>query len=366
MANKGYFLTLITVFLGFLSFGQTNMNWYNPIKENAVLGRVKGEGLTAYNRLPDALKKTVRGEVWSLGTNSAGLYLRFTTDADSLVVRYKVTGGFSMPHMPTIGVSGVDLYAHNDKQGGWQWAAGNYSFGDTTHYSFLNLGNSGDRVYELYLPLYNTVSWMEIGVPNGKTISFKQEDRKPIVIYGTSITQGACASRPGLAWTNILSREIQAPIINLGFSGNGRLEQPILELMVAQDPAVFVLDCLPNLTVNKSRSAATLDSLIMNAVQYIRSEKPNTPIIFTETGAGFNPTSMNIGYGGRNETTTQVARETLKKLKKAGYKNIYTIKNPELGMGINTTVDDAHPNDIGMKKIADAYRKALKRIAVAY
>src|SRR5690606_42059066 len=76
-----------------------------------------------------------------------------------------------------------------------------------------------------------------------------QGEAKPIVVYGTSITQGACATRPGLAWTNIVGRALPNPIVNLGFSGNGRLEEPILELMKQEEAAVFILDCIPNLSI---------------------------------------------------------------------------------------------------------------------
>ena len=102
--------------------------------------------------------------------------------------------------------------------------------------------------YQLYLPLYNSLEWLEIGVPEEATIHFLAlRNEKPIVVYGSSITQGACASRPGMAWTAILERKMDRPLLNFGFSGNGRLEKELIDLISEIDAKIFVLDCLPNL-----------------------------------------------------------------------------------------------------------------------
>lgn len=140
-----------------------------------------------------------------------------------------------MPHMPATGVSGVDLYM-KDANGQALWCAGKYSFGDTVRYTYDNLTyrRQSDKGNEfcLYLPLYNGVNLMEIGVPAGSHFEFAAPSKKkPVVIYGTSIAQGACASRPGMAWTNILQRKLDFPVVNLGFSGNGRLEEEFFRLL---------------------------------------------------------------------------------------------------------------------------------------
>ena len=100
----------------------------------------------------------------------------------------------------------------------------------------------------MYLPLYNGIKWMEVAVPaESEFIPLQVRNDKPVVVYGTSIAQGGCATRPGLAWTNILSRKLDRPVINLGFSGNGRLEKEVLDLVAATAAKIYVLDCLPNL-----------------------------------------------------------------------------------------------------------------------
>ena len=337
--------------------------YINVLHEGQLLGRVgslsKSDG---FGRLPEVLKSQVRTPVWDLGMNAAGVYIEFKTDADYIDVRYKVKGALNMHHMPTTGVSGVDLYTLDSKSQKWNWAFGRYSFKDTVNYSFENIGADAARTYRLYLPLYNTVEFMEIGVKSDAKFEFINNNSKPIVVYGTSIAQGACVSRPGMAWTNILGRAVKNRVINLGFSGNGKLEEPILNLMLKEDAAVFVLDCIPNLAIIKSRSEAQLDSLIQNAVQLIRAKYPTTPIILTAHSSANTAGFLNIHtmneYGG----STKIAKATYDHLKIKGVKNLYWLSTDDIGLDVNSTVDYAHPNDYGMLKIAKAYENLLKKI----
>jgi hypothetical protein len=95
---------------------------------------------------------------------------------------------------------------------------------------------------------------MKIGVPEDKNFSpLPLNKKKPIVVYGTSIAQGACASRPGMAWTAILGRRMNIPLINLGFSGNGKLEKEMLDLIAEIDAEVYILDCLQNMLAPRFR-----------------------------------------------------------------------------------------------------------------
>lgn len=341
-------------------YGQQEFS-YHKVKGDNLSGRLSCmKEVNTFGRLPASLQEVVRPPVWSLGENAAGIYVDFKTDSDSIRVKYKVKGPLSMAHMPTIGVSGVDLYLHEQKNNRWAWAFGNYSFKDTVTYSFANIGDNSAGTFRLYLPMYNTVEFLEIGVTTKSTLSFVVEQTKPIVVYGTSIAQGACASRPGMAWTNILSRDFTNPVINVAFSGNGRLEQPILDLIVQEDAAVYILDCIPNLSVTSTRSAAQLDSLILNAVHFIQRVRPTVPIILTEHSSAFTPGFLNVDKREEYAKSTRVGQQTYDKMKKQGIKNIYYLSSEAIGLDVNSTVDYAHPNDWGMMKIAKAYAKVLK------
>lgn len=238
-----------------LSYSQEkkSIKWWSPINsENPVISGQAwpNESESIYHRLPSRAEKDVRKEVWHLSKQTAGLSIRFWSNSDDIHVKYNVKGAVSLPHMPATGVSGVDLYSKT-ADGELLRFWGSYSIDKKSSYVF-NIGDKSDsyakhgREYQLFLPLYNEVDSLEIGVPEGqsfKIISPRKE--KPVVVYGTSISQGACASRPGMAWTNILERRIERPVFNLGFSGNGRLEPEIIDLMTEIDAKVYVLDCLP-------------------------------------------------------------------------------------------------------------------------
>ena len=319
-----------------------------------------------YDRLPARAEQTVRKEVWDLSRHSAGLYIKFKSNSDQIMVRYVATskGNFAMPHMPATGVSGVDLYAI-DHSGRWVWAPGQYHFGDTITYKYSNLEadkNYRSRVFEfrLFLPLYNGVSWMEIGVPQGKTlIPMPLSEEKPVVIYGTSIAQGGCASRPGMAWTAILERQLDYPLINLGFSGNGRLEKPVIDLMTEIDAKIYVLDCLPNLVNIPDKE---LEAKIRESVKGLQAKRPSTPVLLVEHSLGSHSGIINAKRVEDCERSTKVLQQTFAQLKSEGVKNIYILSNAALGMDINSTVDGSHPTDLGMKQHADAYTKVIREI----
>ncbi len=357
---KESFLSSLFCMLAVLATAQ-EMKWHDVLKESALEGRVKAiDASDGYARLPLGLKDEVREPVWNLGQDAAGVYVEFQTSAPSFTVRYQVTGGLNMPHMPTTGVSGLDLYTKANNEKDWNWIHGKYSFKDTISYKFEDFGVRPENTYRLYLPLYNAVKWMEIGTTGD--LSFLHRESKPIVIYGTSIAQGACASRPGLGWTNWMGRNFDHEVINLAFSGNGRLEQPILDLIKQEDAAVFILDCIPNLSVSGEDGAAKLTGLIQNAVKTIRELHPKTAIVIAAHSSSEVPGVYNLKTNADYESRSRVAEKAVKALQGKGDKNLYWLSEKEIGLDRNSTVDYAHPNDFGMEKIADAYTKLLKRI----
>ncbi len=344
-----------------------NYKSWNPATDtvNAVEGRAwPKEVANFYDRLPARAEKTVRSDVWNLSRNSAGLQLRFQTNAADIIVKYTVSGGLQMPHMPATGVSGVDLYSKTI-DGKWLWAAGQFSFGDTIVYRFTSLPQNDQHVknreYTLYLPLYSTVKWMEISVPEisyFKPLPVRTE--QPVVVYGTSIAQGACATRAGLAWTNMLGRKLERPVINLGFSGNGRLEKELAELLVETDAKLFVLDCLPNLT-EPYFSKEEIKKRIVETLNFLLQKKPNTPVLLTEHD-GFGDEGLNqqkyLQYTGANK----IQRAVFDSFVAAGRHTIYLLTKTEINQGIETMIDGVHPNDIGMLRYGDAYEKKIREI----
>ena len=247
-----------------------DLSWHDA----ARLG-LEGKGWSdtekPYHRLPARVRRVVPENVWTLGRHSAGLCLRFVSNAPKIGARWTVSSSnIAMPHMAATGVSGLDLYVHDSEV--WRWTGGGRPTGVTSQAILAKGIPAGDHEYLLYLPLYNGVETLEIGVPADATLApappRPADHAKPIVFYGTSITQGGCASRPGMAHTAILGRKLNRPVINLGFSGNGKME-PALEVLLAElDPSVYVLDCVPNMT------PAMVSERVVPFVTALRCAKP--------------------------------------------------------------------------------------------
>ena len=198
-----------------------------------------------FDRLPAKAEGSVTDAVWSLSRDSAGMMVRFKTDAREIYARYTVSKEkLGSPHMPATGVSGLDLYAR-DESGAWRWVMVTKPTVPTIEAVVISGLAAGTREYAAYLPLYNGVESLEIGVPAGAMFQgLPPRTDKPIVFYGTSITHGACASRPGMVHTAILGRRFDRPVLNLGFSGNGKMDAAVGSLLTEVDAVVYVIDCL--------------------------------------------------------------------------------------------------------------------------
>jgi len=369
MKRISILILLFFCFFFTLSFSQTTITykWLDPAKAGfpVVEGQAwPTETAVTYDRLPVSAQKELNPNVWNLSHSSAGLYIKFKTDAPNLVIRYKVKGDLAMSHMPATGVSGLDLYAL-DPNGKWCLAPGSFSFKDTITYRFSNIKVSAafpGRSYEyrLFLPLYNSVAWLEIGVSTGNAFNFMPLSKeKPVLVYGTSIAQGGCASRPGLAWTSIVQRALDRPLVNLGFSGTGLLEKSVIDLMAEVDAKIYVLDCMPNLT---SFSDQEIEKRLLASVQSLNEKHPQVPILLVEHGGGNVDGLLDTGRNANYNRVNKVLDSTYSKLITAGIKNVYLLTNKEIGLDINSTVDGLHPNDIGMEKYASAYEKAIRTI----
>ena len=336
--------------------------WLDPLDEGAVVHGVGWDELrSGYVRLPDRANGVVRSEVWDLSRNSAGLSLVFESDAPEMIVLYGVKDGLGMFHMPSTGRSGLDLYA-TDSEGHLRWVAPDFPAkmgNDTTRYIYSGISYypEGSRSYEyhLYLPPYNTITWLKIGLPSDAMIRFLPETRKhPVVIYGTSITQGACASRPGNGWTDIVERELRLPVVNLGFSGNGRLEPEVLELIAEIDASLYILDTTPNLT-----HATDIEYRILEAVRILRM-RSDCPILLVEHSGNVGEIASQAKARFR-KANAQV-RSAYETLQKRGIPEIYYMTHEELGLPMDGMVEGVHPNDLGMRTLADGFEKKILEI----
>ena len=227
---------------------QDTITWY-MVSDWGVEGRGWSDVKRFYDRLPTKAEGLVRDKVWELSRHSAGMSCRFSTDAPEIQVRYSLLlPRLEMSHMPATGVSGVDLYTLL-QHGQWRWIGTIQPTNRRVSGTIIRGLPREMRTYVLNLPLFNGIDSLEIGVSKGAAFHpISPRSEKPVVFYGTSIMHGACASRPGMAISAIVGRRLNVPVINLGFSGNGKMETEVGTLLVELDAAVFVVDSLPNLS----------------------------------------------------------------------------------------------------------------------
>lgn len=333
--------------------------WYD-VKLLGVEGQGWSDTAAPFDRFPARAESLVRPEVWSLSRNSAGLCVRFMTDATTLQARWTLTSAnLDMPHMPATGVSGLDLYVRDD-QGAWRWLSNARPTAQSSTASLFNDIPPGTRECRLYLPLYNGVSAVELGLAEGASLippdPYSAGRERPIVFYGTSITQGGCASRPGMLHTAILGRRLERPVINLGFSGNGRMELPVAELMAELDAAVYVIDCLPNI------DAAQVTERTEPLVRLLREKRPETPILLVEDRT-YSDAFLVASKRERNDTSRAALRAAYEVLTAAGITGLYYLEGERLlGEDNEGTVDSSHPTDLGFFRQAEAFEPVLREI----
>lgn len=323
-----------------------------------VEGRAWRNTVKPFDRFPAKAEAVLRKAVWDLSRHSAGMVARFSTDSPVVKVRYQLSSSkLAMNHMPATGVSGVDLYAET-KGGEMKWInvsrPGQAIVEATLANGIDSLPDSATREFALYLPLYNGVQKLEIGIREGSELKPMSARKKPIVFYGTSIMQGACASRPGMSISSILGRRLNCSVVNLGFSGNGKMELPVADLIGEIDPSVIAIDCLPNM------NSKLVGDRAVPFVERLRKFCPQTPILLVEDRSMTNSVFYQRSRDFHKENRASL-RAAYRSLLAAGEKNIYYLDGQKLlGNDGEGATDGSHPNDLGMVRYADAYEPVLR------
>lgn len=333
--------------------------WYD-VRHMTVEGKGWTEAETFYSRLPAKAEAMVREPVWKLAQCSAGLCVRFVTDSDRIAARWTTTSAsMAMDHMAATGVSGLDLYIRTGGQ--WHWLATGRPRKSLTNEGILVGGiPAGVHEYLLYLPLYNGTRSLEIGVNEQAMLAhpgpLPPGLAKPVVIYGTSITQGGCASRPGMSYVAIIGRRLDRPTINLGFSGNGKMERELATLLGEIDAAAYVLDCLPNMT------ADMVSGCVVPFVESLRQARPTTPIVLVASAYPENAAILSKSretIDGKNEKL----RQAYQALVERGVDGLTFVPPDRLASPDGeATVDGVHPTDLGFLRFAEVLTPILERV----
>ena len=331
---------------------------YHDASQFPLLGKAVQRTEMRYNRLPDSLKNISRSPLWNLSKNSAGMAIRFRSNSTRIAVKWENIFNNHMNHMTDVGTKGLDLYCWESNEQ-WRFVNSARPTGKMNQAIIISNMQPKEKEYMLYLPLYDGLVSLSIGVDSSATINQPLIDypvrKKPVVFYGTSILQGGCASRPGMAHTNIISRRLNRECINLGFSGNALLDLEVAKVISEVDASVFVLDFVPNASVEQMKER------METFYRIIRSKHPDTPVIFIE-----DPNFTHTLYDERIAKEVQRKNDTLKeifnRLKKENEKNIIFISSKNmLGEDGEATIDGIHFTDLGMMRYADLVCPIIKK-----
>ena len=308
-------------------------------------------------RLPAKLKDSYRKPVWQLAQSPSGGRIRFRTNTTVLAIRLEYPEPPGMRNMHAFGQTGVDLYSDGVYRG-TAIAGRDAQPGKTEEHTYYKDQPRVDREITLYLPLYISVKVLGIGLdPEARVQPARPFSvNKPVVFYGTSITQGGCASRSGMSYQAILGRMLNADFVNLGFSGNGLGEPELARTVAGIDASLFVLDFAQN--------NPTVDSLAQAYAPFleaIRGKHPETPIlVITPIYSSHESWSRDERLEGMRQLIRHVAAERIA----AGDRHIEIVEGTDLlgptrGDGL---VDGTHPNDLGFQWMAEGLAGRVAKI----
>ena len=342
-----------------------NENAYRPdmvlynVKEKPfkLYGFVECED-NAFKRIPTEVAQQISSGVKYSHAHTSGARVRFKTNSEYIILKAKMSSFTVLPHMPITGTSSFDLYADGEYV--------STLFPPLTYDGFEPVFELKDgfeaittfndkkmRDIVIHFPLYNNVDELFIGISDNAELVEGGEYKytKPVVFYGSSITQGGCASRPGNAYISIISRWLDTDIVGLGFSGNAVAGETVANYIANLDMSVFVYDYDFN-SPSEEHLAKTHEEMF----KIIREKNPNLPIVMASR---VNKVSE------ENKRRFKIIEETYNNAIANGDKNVYIINGMDILTSIDKeifTVDGVHPNDFGFYCMAKAFGDVIKNL----
>jgi len=336
--------------------GEKDVVFYDIRKSPfSIYGLYSPQSEDSFKRMPDEIGKNTNEGVEVLYTNTAGGRVRFSTDSPYIAIHAEMWGMAKMSHFVLTGSCGFDLYI--DEENGDTHFAGVFRPPYNAENGFdskIALKGKKLRYVTINFPTYSNVKNLYIGLSENAYLGEgrKYSYDKPVVYYGSSITQGGCSSRPGNTYQSIVTQRMNIDHINLGFSGSGRGEEIMAKYISELDMCAFVMDYDHN-----SPSAEHLEKTHYRLYKTVREKHPHIPIIIMSKSDFLTNYDCNV-------IRRNVVFETYQKAFSDGDRNVYFIDGESVFRGKYEnicTVDGIHPTDMGFALMADAVEATLKK-----
>lgn len=366
---KRYYLLLaisyvLSAFSGFtIAYADDKpaMRYVDALNFRMINHAYDGETWSPYTRFPSFLQDSISADLWARAKNSAGIGIRFRTNSTRIGVRYNLHSNFHMAHMADTGIKGTDLYILSPN-GKWQYVNTNRPSKDSIQQK-IYVENMDGSMHEcmIYLPLYDGINWMEIGVDSASILEQPAVDNprhdKVIVGYGTSILHGGCASRTGMVATSMMQRDLNVEFVNWGTSGEGKMVYPVARAMTTIPNVVaYIIDPVPNCT------QMMCDTLTYGFIKILRDARPEVPIIMVE-GPMYPYAKWDSFFKKYLPAKNEAFRKNYDRLKAENPKNLYYVTCDGLtGLDEEGTVDGIHLTDLGFRAYADKLEAVLRKV----
>ena len=302
----------------------------------------------AFHRMPHAVARAISPRLEALHFHTAGGRVRFVTDSTTVAVRVAYGALGKMPHFALTGSIGLDLYADGAYHASF---IPPFAITDTLEGKTV-FRTKKRREITINLPLYSGVTALYVGLDEDAALEAPAPYRidVPVVYYGSSITQGGCASRPGTSYESILSRRFDCDYINLGFSGNAKAEDAMIAHVASLPMSAFVLDYDHN-APNPAHLAATHSKMYRG----VREAHPDIPILMLAR--------PKVALTDEETERRRVVHKTYTDAREAGDTNVYFLDGKDLMAlcGDEGTVDRCHPTDLGFFSMAHAIGEVFEK-----
>lgn len=338
---------------------------YVDAQELRVINKGWDNTLRKYTRIPANLKDSVRPDLWERSQCSSGIGVRFATNSTRIGVKYELLWNTHMIHMADTGLKGTDLYIF-EGDSTWRHVNTNRPYVNNKEEKICEstyVSNLDGEMHEymVYMPLYDGVEELWIKVDSDAVITpgrldLIDKDTK-IIAYGTSILQGGCASRTGMASTNIISRALNCEVVNIGISGEGKMDNCMARAMAEiEDADLYLIDPVPNCT------EMMCDTLTYDFINILRKARPDVPIVMLE-GPIYPYARYDSFFNKYLPAKNAAFRRNYERLKAENPDNLYYVDSFELdGVEDDGTVDGIHLTDLGFKYYAEKMTPILRDI----